>query len=178
MQCSRLQGPAKPARTIRVVKHELQTILLMVQTRCLGISTRSTQSQCEVIEALARFDDCSSAPTCGGRKRGQDSQGFGRSRGCVSTRFHVTASDGAQSIKLHLTEGEHHDLTCAEVLLEGLKPKQLIADKGYDNDLMGQRIRSADAKPVISLRRNWRTRGRGRQRCKLRKRSAAVHQPT
>ena len=89
-----------------------------------------------------------------GAKGAKNSQGFGRCRGGGSTKFHATVNDESQSIKPHLTEGEYHDLTCAEVLLEGLESRQLIADKGYGNDLMGQRIRSAGAKPVISSRRN------------------------
>jgi transposase len=67
-----------------------------------------------------------------------------------------------------LTEGERHDVTCAELLLEGLQPDYVIADKGYDSDAVRERIRSAGAKPVIPSRRNHRTRRHDRQRYKLR----------
>ena len=59
-------------------------------------------------------------------------------------------------------------MTCAEILLEGLEPQHVIADKGYDSDPLRQKIRSAGAKPVIPSRRNCRTRRHDRQRYKLR----------
>ncbi len=59
-------------------------------------------------------------------------------------------------------------MTCAEILLEGLEPKHVIADKGYDSDPLRRKIRSAGAKPVIPLRRNCRKRRHDRQRYKLR----------
>lgn len=137
---------AKPARTIRAVEHELQAILpilLMVQTRGLGTSTRSTWSRWEFIEVRARFDDCLSVPTFVGSKRGQDTQDFGSSDGGFSGRFHAAFNDEGDPVRLHLTEEEYHDLTFAEVLLEDLEPKHVIADKECGNDPLHQKIRSA-----------------------------------
>jgi transposase len=119
-------------------------------------------------EPIARLDHRSGPPTCGWCKRGQDSQGLGRSRGSFSTEIHVAVNGEGQPVKLHLTEGERHDVTCAEILLEGLEPEHVIADKGYDSDPLREKIRSASAKPVIPSRRNCRTRGYNRQRYKLR----------
>ena len=156
------------ARTIRAVEYGLQTILPLVQTRGLGTIARNARGRRRTSKPIARLDDRSSPPTCGGRKRGQDSQGLGRSRGGFSTKIHVAVDGEGQPVKLHLTEGERHDVTCAEILLEGLEPEHVIADKGYDSDPLRQRIRSAGAKPVIPSRRNCRTRRYDRQRYKLR----------
>jgi transposase len=93
---------------------------------------------------------------------------LGRSRGGFSTKIHVAVSGEGQPVKLHLTEGERHDVTCAEILLEGLEAKHVIADKRYDSDPLRQEIRSGGAKPVIPSRRNCRNRRHDHQLYKLR----------
>ena len=159
---------AGPARTIRAMEYGLSTILPLVQTWGLGKSARNAGRRRGISESIARLDDRSGPPTRGGCKRGQDSQGLGRSRGGFSTKIHVAVSGGGQPVKLHLSEGERHDVTCAEILLEGLEPEHVIADKGYDSDPLRQKIRSGGGKPVIPSRRNCRTRRHDRQRYKLR----------
>jgi transposase len=73
-----------------------------------------------------------------------------------------------QPTKLHLTEGERHDVTCAEILLDGAEPDYVIADKAYDSDAVRERIRDAGAKPVIPTRSNRPKRRLDRRRYKLR----------
>jgi transposase len=168
LDCKDWRSVAGLARTIRAMEYGLQTILPLVQERGLGTIARNARGRRRTSEPIARLDDRSGPPTCGGRKRGQDSQGLGRSRGGFSTKIHVAVNGEGQPVKLHLTEGERHDVTCAEILLEGLEPEHVIADKGYDSDPLRQKIRSAGAKPVIPSRRNCRTRRYDRQRYKLR----------
>jgi transposase len=67
-----------------------------------------------------------------------------------------------------LTEGQRHDVTCAEILLENLEPGHVIGDKGYDSDPLRHKIRSIGAKPVIPSRRTHRIRRHDRRRYKLR----------
>ena len=93
---------------------------------------------------------------------------MGRSRGGFSTKIHVAGNDEGQPAKLHLTEGQRHDVTCGEILLEGLEPEFVIGDKGYDRNALRNRIRSTGAKPVIPSRRTHRARRHDRQRYKLR----------
>ena len=168
LDCKDRRSLAGLARTIRAMEFGLQTILSLVQKRGLGGSTRNTGRRRGISEPVARLDDRSDPPTCGRRKRGQDSQALGRSRGGFSTKVHVAVNGEGQPVKLHLTEGERHDVTCAEILLEGLEPGHVIADKGYDSDPLRKKIRSAGAKPVIPSRRNCRTRRHDRQLYKLR----------
>jgi transposase len=156
------------ARTIRALGYGLQTIQPLVQTRGLGTSARSTWGRHGLIGPPAGLHDRSCPPTCGGRKRGQDSQALGRSRGGFSTKIHVAVNGGGQPAKLHLTEGQRHDVTCAEILLENLEPGHVIGDKGYDSDPLRNKIRSIGAKPVIPSRRTHRIRRHDRQRYKLR----------
>jgi len=156
------------ARTIRALEFGLQTILSLVQTRGLGTSAPKARGRRGVIEPAARLDDRSSPPTCGGGKRGQDSQALGRSRGGFSTKIHVAVHDGGRPAKLQVTEGQRHDVTCGEIMLEGLDPEFLIGDRGYDSDPLRNKIRSIGAKPVIPSRRGHRIRRHDRQRYKLR----------
>ena len=123
---------------------------------------------CSVIKPLARLDNCSSPPTCGGAKRGQESQALGRSRGGFSTKIHDAVNDEGQPARLHFTEGQSHDMTCGEILLEGLEPEYVIDDKGYESDPLWNKIRSIGAKPVIPSRRTHRIRRHDRRRYKLR----------
>ena len=57
-------------------------------------------------------------------------------------------------VKLHLTPGQQADVSHAAVLLEGYKPKAVIADKGYDSDALVQRIEARGAEAVIPPRAN------------------------
>jgi transposase len=77
-------------------------------------------------------------------------------------------NDNGRPTKLHLTEGERHDVTCADILLDGAEPDYVIADKAYDSDTVRELIRHAGAKPVIPTRSNRPKRRIDRQRYKLR----------
>src|SRR5579859_532001 len=156
------------ARAIRSLGFGLQTIQPLVQTGGLGTSTRSTWRRCRTQEPPIGLHHRSCPPTRGGRSRGQESQALGRSRGGFSTKIHVAVTSEGQPAKLHLTEGQRHDVTCAEILLEDLAPQHVIGDKGYDSDPLRDKIRSLGAKPVIPSRRAHRTRRHDRKRYKLR----------
>jgi len=71
-------------------------------------------------------------------------------------------------VRFVLTGGERHDMTEAEALLEGLSPQYVVADKGYDSDLLRQQIRRQGAQPVIPFRQGHRRRRYDKTRYKLR----------
>ena len=172
-KCSHVDRPhwrslAGPARAIRALGHGLQTVQPLVQTRRLGTTARSAGGRCRTKEPTTGFHNRSRPPARSGRQRGQDSQALGRSRGGFSTKIHVAVDGEGQPAKLHLTEGQRHDITCAEILLEDLAPEHVIGDKGYDSDPLREKIRSIGAKPVIPSRRSHRIRRHDRQRYKLR----------
>jgi transposase len=93
---------------------------------------------------------------------------LGRSRGGFTSKIHVAVNAQGQPAKLHLTEGERHDVTCAEILLDVLETKFVIGDKGYDSDQLRNTIRSIGAKPVIRSRRTHPIRRHDRQKYKRR----------
>jgi transposase len=52
-------------------------------------------------------------------------------------------------VRLLVTAGQRGDLTQAEALIEGLGPKAVIADKGYDSDKFVRAVQAAGAAAVI-----------------------------
>jgi len=57
-------------------------------------------------------------------------------------------------VKLILTGGQVADVTQAENLLDGLRTKVVIGDKGYDSKVVVDTIRTKGAEPVIPSRDN------------------------
>jgi transposase len=55
-------------------------------------------------------------------------------------------------VHLHLTEGQVHDVTQAEALLEGVHNANVIADKGYDADWVVDKARAQGCSPIIPSR--------------------------
>ena len=55
-------------------------------------------------------------------------------------------------MRLLFGPGQRHDATRSHELIAGLEPKVVIADKGYDADLLHQAVRDAGAEPVIPTR--------------------------
>jgi transposase len=52
-------------------------------------------------------------------------------------------------LRLVLTAGQAHDLRAAPSLLEGLKCRHVVADRGYDADALLKLIRASGAKAYI-----------------------------
>ena len=67
------------------------------------------------------------------KKAGED-QAIGRSKGGLSSKFHVLADALGNPLKIILTAGQVHDLAGADALLPDLEAKALLADKAYDAD--------------------------------------------
>ena len=75
-----------------------------------------------------------SASLGGGRKRGEQKQAVGRSRGGRNTKIHALADAKGRLIAILLTGGEAHDCPVAERLIRRVKPpKRMIGDKAYDS---------------------------------------------
>ena len=74
------------------------------------------------------------------KKVGED-QAIGRSKGGLSSKFHVLADALGNPLKIILTAGQVHDLAGADALWPDLDAKALLADKAYDADGGGGRNR-------------------------------------
>ena len=93
-----------------------------------------------------------STPACSWRKRGQEKQALGRSRGGFSTKIHASSDSLGNPTRLILTGGEQSDYKQAINLIKGQEAEAVLADKGYDADYIVKAIEEMDAEVVIPPR--------------------------
>ena len=90
------------------------------------------------------------------RKRGTREQAFGQSRGGFTSKVHCICDAGGIPLGFHLTPGEAADCKAYEVLIE--LPEQaseaLLADKGYDTNLIRDDLKCRGIRAVIPPRSN------------------------
>ena len=102
-----------------------------------------------------RLHLCQSAPLGGGRKRGEQKQAVGRSRGGRNTKVHALADAKGRLLAILLTGGEAHDCPVAERLIRRVKPsKRLLGDRAYDSAELREELHERGTKPVIPNRCN------------------------
>src|SRR6187431_3362568 len=102
-----------------------------------------------------RLDACQSAPLGIGRKRGEQKQAVGRSRGGRNTKIHALADARGRLIAILLTGGEAHDCPAAERLIRRAKAaKRMLGDKAYDSAELRLWLKDRGTKPVIPNRSN------------------------
>src|ERR1700756_2501653 len=102
-----------------------------------------------------RLDTHQSAPLGGRRKRGEQKQAVGRSRGGRNTKIHALADAKGRLFAILLTGGEAHDCPVAERLIRRVKPpKRMLGDKAYDSAELREDLAGRVPKPVIPNRSN------------------------
>jgi len=90
-----------------------------------------------------------------GRKRGQDGQALGRSRGGFSTKIHLKTDFGGLPIAFDLTPGQASDSRHFPILLDlgpDITPRAAIGDKGYESKANREAARSRSICPVIPFK--------------------------
>jgi transposase len=96
-----------------------------------------------------------SAPLRSRRKRGEQKQAVGRSRGGRNTKIHALADAKGRLIAILLTGGEAHDCPVAERLICRVDPpKCMLGDKAYDSAELREELNEQGTKPVIPNRSN------------------------
>jgi transposase len=97
-----------------------------------------------------RLDAHQDASLSGGRKRGEQKQAIGRSRGGRNTKIHALADAKGRLLSILLTGGQAHDCPPAQRLIRRTKAaKKLLADKAYDSAKLRQWLTDRGTKPVI-----------------------------
>jgi hypothetical protein len=97
------------------------------------------------------------------RKRGQQGQALGRSRGGFSTKIHLKTDLDGNPLDFHLTGGEASDSREFATSLDigpDIRPRIAITDKGYDSAANRAAARARGITPVIPRRENSKQRGR------------------
>jgi transposase len=91
------------------------------------------------------------------RKRGQQNQALGRSRGGFSCKIHLKTDFDGLPIAFHRTGGEISDCTQLEISLDigpDITPRAALTDKGYDSAANREACRQRRIIPVIPHRSN------------------------
>jgi len=102
-----------------------------------------------------RLHPCQGAPLGSGRKRGEQKQAVGRSRGGRNTKINALADVKGRLIAILLTGGQTHDCAVAKRLIRRVKPaKRMLGDKAYDSGELRKDLGARGTKPVIPNRSN------------------------
>ena len=99
---------------------------------------------------IVRAHACSS----GYKKDGQEEESLGRSKGGFSTKIHTLVDGFGNPLKFILTAGQRDDIIKAEELVKGIDCTMVIADKGYDSDVLVEFIKAQSSIAVIPPRKN------------------------
>lgn len=95
------------------------------------------------------------------RKRGQQGQALGRSRGGFTTKIHAKSDRSGDIIAFDLTGGEASDATHFQALLDSgpdITPRVAIGDKGYSSKANRAAARARGIAPVIPHKANEKNR--------------------
>ena len=84
----------------------------------------------------------------------QQNEAIGKSRGGKTTKIHLATNGRGLPRKLLLTGGNINDSVMGIELLQGLFPRVVIGDKGYDSNEIRKAIISMGATPVIPRKDN------------------------
>jgi transposase len=102
-----------------------------------------------------RLDARQGAPLGIGRKKGEQKQAVGRSRGGRNTKIHAIADAKGRLLSILLTGGEAHDCPPAPRLIRRTKAaKKLLGDKAYDSAELRQWMKRRGTKAVVPNRSN------------------------
>ena len=91
-----------------------------------------------------------------GAKRGTHKEGFGRSRGGFTSKFHARSDGQGRPLGFVLTGGETSDYKAVDELIDlpVANPKLMLADKGYDSDDVRSSLLLKGILPVIPPKAN------------------------
>jgi transposase len=136
---------------IRSLDDHIQPICALGTTGSLGEPVPRTR-RAGTIDRNAddRFHPHQGPPLGLGRKRGEQKQAIGRSRGGRNTKIHALADAKGRLLSILLTGGQSHDRPVAERLIRRVKPaKTLLGDKAYDSAELRRWLADRGTKAVI-----------------------------
>jgi transposase len=91
-----------------------------------------------------------------GASGGQEKHGIGRSRGCLTTKIHMTLDERGVPLAVDFAAGQISDFARADELAEANSCTQLLAGRGYDSDHFRNMLFAKGIRPIIP--------GRGRRK--------------
>jgi transposase len=142
---------ARLSAGIRSIYNDLQSLQSLVAARPVAADFCGIGRNISVSAVTVdRFDLDQSASLGCRRKRGEQTQAIGRSRGGRTTKIHALTDPLCRPVAFLLTPGQASDIIAAPDLL-ALAPGMtaVIADKAYDGDNLRAAIIGLGALPVI-----------------------------
>jgi transposase len=89
------------------------------------------------------------------RKKGEQKQAIGRSRGGRNTKIHAVADAKGRLLAILLTGGQAHDCPPAQRLIRRTRPaKKLLGDRAYDSAELRDWLHGRGTTPVIPNKSN------------------------
>jgi transposase len=88
-----------------------------------------------------------------GSRRGEY-RAIGKTPGGPTTKIHMASDAHGNPLCFEVTGGQVHDSQIAPQLIDQVQGKILIADKGYDSELIREKARSKNMIPIIPKRSN------------------------
>jgi transposase len=149
---------ARPAGGVRQLEFGLAAVSPLVRIRFMGPAVAGAGGQ----RRRARYGaddrqhrDPGASLRCR-RKRGIRNQALGRSRGGFTSKVHLRCNAAGLPIGVVLTEGEAHDVTAYDALMEqrDSDPGTMLADKGYDSDAIRHDLRDRGTAPEVPTKSN------------------------
>ena len=139
------------------MEHGVEAVLATEPQRCVrGLSRRAGSNEPDGSPAPDVRQHRGAGPCLGRwRKRGQEGQALGRSRGGFSTKIHLKTDFDGLPLAFHLTGGEASDSRQFETLLDigpDVRPRAALTDKGYDAKSNRGAARRRGISPVIPHR--------------------------
>jgi transposase len=136
---------------IRPIDDHIQPLCALGAARCVGASLPPARRSGTLdTNADDRFHSHQGPPLGRWRKRGEQKQAIGRSRGGRNTKIHALADAKGRLLSILLTGGQAHDRPVAERLIRRTKPaKKLLGDKAYDSAELRYWLADRGTKAVI-----------------------------
>jgi len=89
-----------------------------------------------------------------GGQGGNEEQHLGRSKGGYTSKLHCTTDALGNPLRLILSPGQRNDVTKAEELLEDFRAQRVMGDKGYDAQVVLDKVAEMGAEVVIPPKSN------------------------
>lgn len=84
--------------------------------------------------------------------KGGKNLAFGCPRGGLSTKIHLAIYGEGRPVRFIRTPGQVNDSTQALALLDGDRPRYVLADKGYDSHAILNSVEACGPQPIILQR--------------------------
>ncbi len=141
---------------VRPADDDLQSLRALGAARRVGEAVlRACPARSIDRDADDQFDAHQGAPLGLGRKRGEQKQAIGRSRGGRNTKIHAIADAKGRLLSILLSGGEAHNCPPAQRLIRRTRAAtKLLGDKAYDSAELRQWLKERGTKPVVPNRSN------------------------